>query len=198
MGIGNFFISFFEESEEEIQEEINEAKKQQEEAEKRLKELRERKKQRAKAKKKGGFKKFWKKRRNQVKSVFKNILIIIGIVLVVWVVSLGVQKYKEMPRPYVYRCSEPNLCSDCLVAASCIDFEDSTDEIYVHVRIDNKNDVQGDCKAQMIVEQEGDTLIDKEVELGVLEAQEKKVFKIGLDIPSGDSKITVDPSCNWE
>ena len=113
------------------------------------------------------------------------------------VVSTGVQKYKEMPKPYVYGCSEPNLCTDCLVAASCIDFEDGEEGVYVHVRIDNKNDVRGDCEAKMIVEQEGEIMINKSIELGSLESEEKKVFKIKLNIPEGDSDVTVEPSCEW-
>jgi len=188
MAFLDFIRNLFQESEEELLEEIEEAKKIQKDAELRLKELRERKKK-------------VKKKKINKKVIKKNLIIllkIVGIFILGFVIFLSVQKYNSMPKPFKYQCLNPNMCTDCLVATSCIMFEDSGEEAFVHFRIDNKNNVEGDCNANISIIQDQEIIINRVIELGKLEASQKKVFKIKLELPDGKSDVIIDPFCDWK
>ena len=120
MGIINFIMNFFEESEEELLEDIKEAERIKRESEKRLKELRK------------------KKTKPIDKKVIRKWSIIIGIIILIIIGWYGIKFYKSIPKPFRYKCEELNPCEDCLVTASCIMFEEAYDEHFVHFTITNQ------------------------------------------------------------
>ena len=173
----NFLKNFFEESEEELKEEIIEAERIKAVAEKKLK----------------------KRKKEPInKKSTKKWSILIIIILVVILGFWGIQKYRLIPKPFKYVCEEKNPCGDCLVTVSCIMFEETPEKNYLYFIMDNKNNVNGDCTAQISINQENSILLNKTYNLNILKAQESKVFKITVDIPEGQSQTSVTPDCEWE
>lgn len=171
--------SFFEESEEELKEEIQEAEKIKTDAEKRLKAL--------KKKKRKPINK--KESRNWIIAIIIIILLLGGFYWLNW--------YKSTPKPFKYKCKKMNPCKDCPVTASCIMFEDKGDADLVHFTIKNHKDVKGECEAQITIEQKGSILSNKTYKLGVIEANQKKIFKTSSGLPTGTSQISVKPNCEY-
>ncbi len=180
MGMINFIKSFFEESEEEIKEEIKEAEKIKKEAEKRLEELKNKKKSKISKKQE------------------RNLTITITIILIIIIGFYGLKWYKSIPKPFKYECNELNPCTDCLVTASCIMFEETIDNDYIHFTIENKNILNGNCNAKITITNEDSILSDKIYKLGQLIPNQNKVFKIELDLPDGETQTSVEPMCEWE
>ena len=185
MGLIAILKGFFEESEEELKEEIKEAEKIKKEAENKLKDIKKRKH-------------IKKKKKPINKKLVKKWLIISGIILLLIISWWGIQKYISLPKPFKYACKEMNPCLDCLVAASCITFEESPEKEYMYFTIENKNNAKGNCIAQISVEQENSVLSNKSYKLAALEANEIRAFKIPIDLPDGVSQISVTPNCEWE
>ncbi|MGM5487330.1 MAG: hypothetical protein ACQESG_00100 [Nanobdellota archaeon] len=98
----------------------------------------------------------------------------------------------RMATAFKFSCDRENPCTECLVAPSCLQIQEDGPEQYAWFSVENRNSIPGDCHATI---QLGDTL--QEETLGVLYPEEPKVFRFAIDIPSGNSDITVDASCQW-
>lgn len=184
-----------EESEEDIRRDIDEAKEIIKEREKALKEIKTKKKKTS------------KKSNN---NYLLGIIAIIGVILVIiffyyqysGASSIPKESTNQEMEPFKYICNEKNDCEDCEVVASCVQFEELFSEEdgptdYIHFEVENKRNVSGECTAEIVMEMDGEILMEKKLSLGTINAQESKRFKLLATMPEGESHVTVDPSCEW-
>lgn len=179
--IADLLNNIFEDSEEEIIEEINDAKKQLEEAEKRLKALKKRKK------KKQVFFKAW------------HINVLFAAILMFLVFFLAYSFYSSYTPVFRYSCKEKNDCKDCNIAASCVQFEELGGNGHnIHFEVENRNNISGECYAQLYLVF-GQTLLEnRTIKLGTLEKGETKRFVYEGSLPTGDTEVSVEPFCDWK
>ncbi len=94
---------------------------------------------------------------------------------------------------YTFECSNKNPCTDCLVAASCLDIQEQGPNSFAWFNVENRNDKPGRCYA--IFEIDGKIQNNT---LGMIYAGEEKTFNFPVDIPYGESDIVLDVECDWQ
>ena len=96
---------------------------------------------------------------------------------------------------YTFRCDQEFVCENCSVFVSCLDYNDENH--YLYFRIKNQNNQDGNCFINFYVKKEEKTLINKTYDIGKIEKNRKKDFRILVDFPIGLIDFGIVPSCNW-
>lgn len=184
MGLKGFFDSVFEDSEEELVADIKEAEELIRERKKQLEAL---KRKRMKAK--HDFAPKPKKKTSYVDYLCFIIPIVIAIIIIVIGLSLPAGQEKN----HAIYCEGDPECTDCEIVLSCVGLTDYE----VSFRLTNQLNADGNCIVDILFSQEDEMINKKTYAIGAVKSKETIKTSIPIEMPEGDTKISVIPTCEW-
>jgi hypothetical protein len=195
MGLKDIFAGIFEDSEEELKADIKEAEELIKDRHQQLEELRRGKERRKDTAKKARArpvpKKIIKKPKKTNYADYLYFIIPVAIAVVIIIIGLSLSSVQKEERG-IY-CEGDEECPDCEIVVSCVELSDEA----LAFRLTNQMNADGECIVDILFSQEA-KLIDKKT-YGVGKIKQKETIKtqVPIDMPTGNTQISVLSTCDW-